>query len=61
MSHGHHHHAHERHSHEHHAHEHRAIAAAPTFSLLRLSAGQRIAGAAVVLLVLWLLVFRVMG
>jgi hypothetical protein len=61
MSHGHHHHAHERHRHEHHAHEHRAIAAAPTFSLLRLSAGQRLAGAAVVLLALWLLVFRVMG
>ena len=55
MSHGHHHHTHT------HAHEHRAIAAAPTFSLLRLSAGQRLAGAAFILLALWLLVFRVMG
>ena len=52
MSHGHHH---------HHTHEHRAIASAPTFSLLRLSVGQRLAGAAVVLAGLWLLVFRVMG
>jgi hypothetical protein len=53
MSHGHHHH--------HHTHEHRAIAAAPTFSLLRLSVGQRLAGTAVVLAGLWLLVFGVMG
>lgn len=52
MSHGHHH---------HHAHEHRAVAAAPTFSLLRLSAGQRLAGAAVLLAGLWLLVLGVMG
>ncbi len=44
----------------HHNHEHRAIAAAPTFSLLRLSIWQRLAGAAVGLGVLWLLVFRVM-
>jgi hypothetical protein len=50
MSHGH-----------HHTHEHRAIASAPTFSLLRLSAWQRLAGAALVLSVLWLLVFGVMG
>ncbi len=48
------------HSHHHH-HEHRAIAADPTFSLLRLSAWQRLGGAAVALGVLWLLVFRVMG
>jgi len=53
MSHGHHHHTHE------HAHEHRAIAAAPTFSLLRLSVGQRLIGAAIVLSGLWLLVFAV--
>ena len=52
MSHGHHH---------HHAHEHRAIAAAPTFSLLRLSGGQRLIGAAALLLCLWLLVLAVMG
>ncbi len=57
MSHGHHHH----HAHAHHAHAHRAIAAAPTFSLLRLSAGQRLAGAGFVLVGLWLLVFGVMG
>jgi hypothetical protein len=50
MSHGHHHH---RASH--------VIAAAPTFSLLRLSAGQRLAGAAIVLGGLWLLVLWVMG
>jgi len=54
MSHGRHHHSHE-------SHEHRAVAAAPTFSLLRLSAGQRLAGAAFVLTGLWLLVFAVMG
>ncbi|WP_246529371.1 hypothetical protein [Microvirga zambiensis] len=56
MSHGHHHHTHD-HTH---AHEHRAIAAAPTFSLLRLSVGQRLIGAAIVLSGLWLLVFAVM-
>jgi hypothetical protein len=33
-----------------------ATAAAPTLSLLRLSAGQRLAGAAVVLACLWLMV-----
>lgn len=53
MSQGHHHHQH--------SHEHRAIASAPTFSLLRLSAWQRLAGAAIVLGGLWLLVFQVMG
>jgi len=50
MSHGHHHH-----------HEHRATAASPTFSLLRLSVGQRLIGAAVLLLGLWLLVLAVLG
>ncbi|MEE1612844.1 hypothetical protein [Microvirga sp. CF3016] len=49
------------HGHHHHPHEHRAIAAAPTFSLLRLSVGQRLGGTAVVLAGLWLLVFSVMG
>ncbi|WP_114946433.1 hypothetical protein [Microvirga calopogonii] len=53
MSHGHHHH--------HHSQEHRAVAAAPTFSLLRLSVGQRLAGTAVVLAGLWVLVLGVMG
>jgi hypothetical protein len=53
MSHGH-------HTHDHtHAHEHRAVAAAPTFSLLRLSVGQRLIGAAILLSGLWLLVFAV--
>jgi len=52
MSHGHHH---------HHTHEHRAIAAAPTFSLLRLSVAQRLIGAAAILLCLWLLVLAVTG
>ncbi len=45
----------------HHRHEPRAIAADPTFSLLRLSVWQRLAGAALALGVLWLLVFLVMG
>ena len=44
-----------------HAHEHRAVAAAPTFSLLRLSVWQRLAGSAVILAGLWLLVLAVMG
>jgi hypothetical protein len=47
--------------HHHHHHAHRAIAAAPTFSLLRLSVGQRLAGTAVALAGLWLLVFGVMN
>jgi hypothetical protein len=54
MSHGHHH-AHG------HSHAHRAVAAAPTFSLLRLSVGQRLAGTAAILAGLWLMVFSVMG
>jgi hypothetical protein len=49
------------HGHHHHAHEHRAIAAAPTFSLLLLSAWERLAGAGVVLGGLWLLVLGVIG
>ncbi len=49
------------HGHHHHAHEHRAVAAAPTFSLLRLSAGQRLAGSAAILAALWLMVLGVMG
>jgi hypothetical protein len=48
------------HDHHHH-HAPRVIAAEPTFSLLRLSAGQRLAGAGVGLSGLWLLVFWVMG
>jgi hypothetical protein len=55
MSHGHHHHSHT------HAHEHRAVASAPTFSLLRLSVGQRLAGTAIVLAGLWVMVLGVMG
>ena len=47
--------------HAHHHHAHRAVAARPTFSLLRLSAWQRLAGAAVAVGGLWLLVFQVMG
>ena len=47
--------------HDHHHHAPRVIAAEPTFSLLRLSAGQRLAGAGVGLSGLWLLVFWVMG
>jgi hypothetical protein len=49
------------HGHHHHHHAHRAIAAAPTFSLLRLSVGQRLAGSSVVLVGLWLLVLAVTG
>jgi len=37
------------------------MAATPTFSLLRLSAWQRLAGAAALLGGLWLMVFGVMG
>ena len=48
------------HDHHHH-HAPRVIAAAPTFSLLRLSAWGRLAGAGVGLGGLWLLVFWVMG
>jgi len=48
--------------HDHHHHDTpRVTAAEPTFSLLRLSAPERLAGAAVVLSVLWLLVFFVLG
>ncbi|WP_194164614.1 hypothetical protein [Microvirga thermotolerans] len=43
------------------AHAPHAVAAAPTFSLLRLSAGQRAAGAGLLLTGLWLLVLLVMG
>ncbi|MCG7394428.1 hypothetical protein MHY87_16105 [Microvirga sp. ACRRW] len=50
------------HSHGHqHGHEHRPLAAAPTFSLLRLSVWQRLVGASVVLAALWLMVLKVMG
>ncbi|WP_162815583.1 hypothetical protein [Microvirga aerophila] len=45
----------------HHHHPARAIASTPSFSLLRLSAWERIAGAGVVLGVLWLLVFLVLA
>ncbi|MBA1155763.1 hypothetical protein [Microvirga mediterraneensis] len=53
MSHGHHHH--------HRSHGQRAVAAAPTFSLLRLSVGQRLAATAVAVAGLWILVLAVMG
>ena len=55
--------AHHDHTHSHpgSAHAHHAVAAAPTFSLLRLSAGQRLAGAGVILAGHWLLVFLVLG
>lgn len=59
--HGHGHHAHEHPAHGHHPHEHGPLAAAPTFSLLRLSVWQRLAGAALLLSVLWLMILRVMG
>jgi hypothetical protein len=60
MSHSHHH-DHHHHGHEHRVHEYRALAADPTFSLLRLSVWQRLAGAAVILSGLWLMVLQVMG
>ncbi|WP_165820110.1 hypothetical protein [Microvirga sp. KLBC 81] len=53
--------SHSHHHGHHHGHEHRALAAAPTFSLLRLSVWQRLAGAAVLLGALWLMVLQVMG
>lgn len=48
-------------SHSDHHHAPRAIAAEPTFSLLRLSAGQRLAGASILLAALWLLVLLVLA
>ncbi len=47
--------------HHHHSPAAHATAAAPTLSLLRLSAGGRLAGAAVVLAGLWLLVLAVLA
>jgi hypothetical protein len=47
--------------HHHHHHAPRAVAAAPTFSLLRLSAWERLAGAGILLGGLWLLVFLVLA
>ena len=48
-----------------HAHSHvhppHAIAEAPTLSLLRLSAGQRLAGAAAVLALVWLMTLATVG
>jgi hypothetical protein len=45
----------------HHSHRHHASAAAPTFSLLRLSAAERLIGSGVILAVLWLLVYAVLA
>ncbi|MBM6594897.1 hypothetical protein [Microvirga pudoricolor] len=45
----------------HHPHRTHAVAAAPTFSLLRLSAWERLAGASVLLGALWVLVLLVLG
>jgi hypothetical protein len=44
-----------------HIHAPHATADAPTLSLLRLSAWQRLAGAGVVLAVLWLAVIAIVG
>jgi hypothetical protein len=52
------------HSHHHgreHGELHHAVAERPTVSLLRLSAVQRLAGVALVLGVLWLMVLGVIG
>ena len=46
--------------HQHHGHAAHAKAAAPTLSLLRLSAVERLVGAGAVLGGLWLLVFAVL-
>ena len=54
------HHHHGAHVHAHH-HAPRAVAGQPTFSLLRLSAVERVMGAGVLLAVLWLLVFLVLA
>jgi len=48
-------------AHHHHHHAPRAIAAAPTFSLLRLSAWERLAGAGILLAGLWLLILLVLA
>jgi hypothetical protein len=47
--------------HQHHHVQSHATAASPTFSLLRLSAGQRLAGAGIVLAGLWCLVLMVLA
>jgi hypothetical protein len=49
------------HPHGHRHHAPRARASAPTVSLLRLSAGQRLAGASAALAVLWLAILSVIG
>ncbi|HZH53645.1 MAG TPA: hypothetical protein VEZ16_17400 [Microvirga sp.] len=46
--------------HDHHHHAPRAVAAAPTFSLLRLSVWERMGWAGAVLAALWLLVLLVL-
>jgi hypothetical protein len=47
--------------HHHHDGRSHASAATPTFSLLRLSAAERLAGSGVVLAGLWLLVYAVLA
>jgi hypothetical protein len=47
--------------HQHHGSRSHASAAAPTFSLLRLSAAERLAGSGVVLVGLWVLVLWVLA
>jgi hypothetical protein len=51
--------------HDHHHHHHgparRAVAAEPTWSILRLSAWHRLAGASVLLAALWVAVARIVG
>jgi len=49
------------HPHGHHHHTRRARASAPTLSLLRLSAWQRLAGVGAALAVLWLAILSVIG
>ncbi|WP_156917436.1 hypothetical protein [Salinarimonas rosea] len=49
------------HDHHHHNHAPRPRAAAPTLSLLRLSAGQRLAGVGVALVLLWAAILSVIG
>jgi hypothetical protein len=57
----HHHHPPHPHAHtHHHAHAIHAVAGKPTFSLLRLSAAERLLGSALLIGGLWLLVFLVL-
>lgn len=49
------------HTHQDHTHAPRAVALAPTWSLMRLSALQRLVGAGVILALVWVALARLLG